>query len=404
MKYFGIQSETSFRKEVIADLLASIGETDEDPLDYIAEECRISVKALLEEVMRAELDLHIGFEPYGRGAGRADSRNGYYERDLESVFGLLEDLKIPRSRSGTFRTKLIERYQRRQKKVGRFIREMFVRGISTRRIGEVLTPLLGIEPSASTISRIAKTLDAEVKKYRTRPIVDEFIYLMFDAVTMKVKEAPQARKVVVLCAYGITKQGHRVLIGFQVARAESEGCWQAFLEDLFRRGLYGGSLELIVTDGNAGLIRAVEMIYGGVPRQRCWAHKGRNVAATLHKKNEEECLSGMKRIYNQANRRMAIRAYREWEHRWENEEPNAVKCVAKDLEELLAFYQTPEAHWKKVRTTNLIERIFREVRRRTTPMTCFANKASCDRVIFAVFDSFNKRWESRPIRHFTQKG
>ncbi len=404
MDYFGIESETSFRREVIADLVASIGETEEDPLDYILEECRGSVKSLLEEVLRTEFDLHLGFEPYERRVGKRDSRNGYYERDLESVFGLLEDLRIPRSRNGTFRTKLIERYQRRQKKVGRFIREMFVRGVSTRRIGEVLAPLLGIEPSASTISRIAKTLDAEVKNYRNRPIADEFIYLIFDAVTMKVKEAPQARKVVVLCAYGITRLGHRVLIGFQQARAESEGCWEAFIEDLFRRGLYGRSLEMIVTDGSPGLIRAVDLVYSGIPRQRCWAHKGRNVADKLHRKNQDECLSGMKMIYNQPNRREAIGAYREWAARWRNEEPNAVECLAKDLEELLTFYQMPKDHWKKIRTTNLIERMFREVRRRTTPMTCFANKASCDRVIFAVFDSFNKRWESRPIRHFTQKG
>lgn len=403
MKYFGIGRETSFPKDEMIDLLLSIGETDEDPLDYILEECRSSTKVFLEEVMRTECDLHLGFEPYKRGIGKQDSRNGYYERDLETVFGLLEDLRIPRTRSNTFQTKLFAKYQRRQKQVAKLIREMFVHGISTRRIAEVLTPLLGIEPSASTVSRIAKTLDAEVRKYRKRPITDEFVYLILDAVTMKVKEAPHARKVLVLCAYGITKYGKRELIGFVQAQSESEGCWEAFLEGLFRRGLYGGSLEMIVTDGSPGLIRAVEMVYGGVPRQRCWAHKGRNVAEKLHKKNERECLAGMKGIYNQPNRRAAIRAYREWASKWGDEEANAVECVTKDLEELLNFYQMPEHHWKKIRTTNLIERMFREVRRRTRPMSCFANKESCDRVIFAVFESFNKRWESRPIPNFTQK-
>lgn len=174
---------------------------------------------------------------------------------------------------------------------------MFVRGISTRRIGEVLTPLLGIEPSPCTVSRIAKTLNAEVAKYRKKPIADEYLYLILDAVTMKVKEAPHAKKVTVICAYGITTYGKRRLIAFEQARAESEACCEAFLESLWKRGLLGQNLQLIVTDGSPGLIRAVELIYPGVPRQRCWAHKGRNVASNLRKRNQEECLAGMKRIY-----------------------------------------------------------------------------------------------------------
>lgn len=402
MQLFKTETETSFPGEVSLDLLLSANE-HEDPLDYLFDECRSSVKAFLEDALRAECDLFLGFSPYERGIGKPDSRNGYYERDLESVFGLMEDLRIPRTRNNTFQTKLIAKYQRRQKLVANLIREMFVRGVSTRRIGEVLTPLLGIEPSASTVSRIAKTLDIEVAKYRKQAIADEYRYLILDGVTMKVKEAPHAKKVMVLCAYGITTYGKKRLIAFEQIRAESEPCCEVFLEILWKRGLLGQKLELIVTDGSPGLIRAVEMIYPGVPRQRCWAHKGRNVAAKVHKKNQEECLSGMKRIYTRNNRREAIRAYREWAERWKEEEPAAVGCVAIDLEELLSFYSMPRHHWKKIRTTNQIERIFREVRRRTRPMTCFANKASCDRVIFAVFDAFNKRWDSRPIRHFTQK-
>lgn len=207
-----------------------------------------------------------------------------------------------------------------------------------------------------------------------------------------------------LSAYGIIRYGRREMIAFRQVQAESETCCELFLENLNRRGLMGGHLELIITDGSPGLIRAAELVYPGVPRQRCWAHKGRNVASKVRRRNQAECLAGMKRIYNQPNRKAAIRVYREWATRWREAEPEAVACLAKDLEELLTFYQMPEAHWKKIRTTNLIERIFREVRRRTRLMTCFANKASCDRIIFAVFDAFNKRWDSRPLPHCTQKG
>jgi putative transposase len=403
MEYFKTESEPSFSEQVVLDLLLSTGDSDQDPLDYLMDEFRGSLKVFLENVLRAECDLMLGFAPYERGIGRPDMRNGYYERDLETVFGLLEDLRIPRTRKGTFETKLFAKYQRRQKQVASLIREMFVRGVSTRRIGEVLTPLLGIEPSAATVSRIAKSLDAEVAKYRKKQLSDDFIYLFLDGVTMKVKEAPKAVKKLVLCAYGVTAEGRRELIAFSLAKSESESCWEAFLKDLSDRGLEGKNLKLICTDGGAGMIRAADLVYYGVPRQRCWAHKGRNVAGKLRRTNQEECLSGMKRIYCQKNRTAAIKVYREWEARWEAEEPEAVACLAKDLEELLTFYLMPEAHWKKVRTTNLIERIFREVRRRTRPMSSFANSASCARVIFAVFDGFNKRWEHRPFPDFTQK-
>lgn len=403
MKYFKTERETSCQKQVIMDLLLGGGGTGEDPLDYLLDEFRGSVKKFLEEALRAECDLFLGVGPYERGIGRPDSRNGYWERDLETVFGLMEDLRIPRTRNGKFKTKLIAKYQRRQRQVATLIREMFVRGVSTRKVGKVLTPLLGIEPSATTVSNIAKSLDEEVRRYQSRPIVDEYKYLILDGVTMKVKEAPHARKVMVLCAYGITTYGKKCLIAFEQARAESESCCESFLENLSRRGLEGKHLDLIVTDGSPGLIRAAEMVYHGVPRQRCWAHKGRNVAAKVRRKNQDECLAGMKKIYYQDSRKEAIRAYREWAARWREEEPGAVECVAQDLEELLTFYKMPEHHRKKIRTTNLIERIFREVRRRTRPMTCFANRASCDRIIFAVFDAMNKHWDSHPIRHFTHK-
>jgi putative transposase len=402
MRYFDSDSRKSFSEELILDLLLNPGEGVDDPLDYIMDECRGSMQVFLEEAMRIECDHHLGFSRYERGIGREDSRNGYYERDLESVFGLMEDLRIPRTRNNTFQTQLITKYKRRQRQVENVIREMYLRGVSTRRVGEVLTPLLGIEPSASTVSRIAKSLDAEVAKYRKKPLRDDFMYLILDSVTMKIKEAPHARKVMVLCAYGITLDGKRELIAFDQARAESEACCEAFLSNLSKRGLLGTNLKLIVTDGSPGLIKAVDLVYYGIARQRCWAHKGRNVASKVRKRNQEECLAGMKNIYNQENRRDAIRAYREWEARWRYEEPNAVACVANDLEELLAFYSVPKEHWKKVRTTNLIERMFREVRRRTRPMTCFANKASCDRVIFSVFDTFNKRWASRRLPGFAQ--
>jgi putative transposase len=404
VEYFKTWRETSFTEEMVLDLLVNAGDKDEDPLDCLLNQYRGSLKRFLEEAMRVECAHHLGFAPYQRGIGKPDSRNGYYTRDLETVFGLLEDLQIPRTRNATFQTKLFARYQRRQHQIKVLIKEMYVRGVSTRRIGEVLTPLLGIDPSASTVSSIAKMLDEDVKRYRCRPILDDFVYLFLDGVTMKVREAPQAVKKLVLCAYGITAQGRRELISFKVTKSESEAEWEAFLKNLVDRGLHGKNLKLIVTDGGAGMIKAAELVYYDVPRQRCWAHKARNVAAKVKRANQDECLKGLKKFYCQKNRAAAVKKYKEWAAKWAAEEPAAVACVAEDLEELLAFYKLPEEHWKKIRTTNLIERIFREVRRRTRPMSSFPDSASCSRIIFAVFDSFNRRWEHRPFRDFTQKG
>jgi transposase-like protein len=399
---FEREKQNPFSDDYLLDLLESAVSSDDDPLDLVFDEFRGSVKALIEELLRVEFNLHIGCDPYERTEARNDSRNGFYERDIETVFGVIEGLRVPRTRKNSFKTKLIGRYKRRQKQVGEVIKEMFLRGVSTRRVGMILTPLLGIEPSATTVSNTAKVLDAVVKGYHTRELSDEYIYLILDGVTMKVKEAPHAVRKMVLCAYGITADGRREMIDFRVVRAESEACCEAFLEDIWRRGMVGRNLKLVLTDGGAGFIKAAEVVYPSVPRQRCWAHKSTNIANALRRRNLEECMSGVRIIYNQENRRAAVKAFREWEIRWQDEEPAAVACLAKDLEEMLTFYKMPREHWKKVRTTNLIERIFREVRRRTNLMGAFANKESCERIIFSVFNSFNDRWQHHPFHNFTQ--
>jgi len=405
MHEFETESSISFRDSVIMELLFSVGDTNEDPMDVVIDEFRgPMLRSFVERALEIERDIHLGFASHRRGIPKEDSRNGYYTRDIELAVGVIEGLRVPRTRKGTFKTKLLRRYKRRQASVERLIRELFTRGISVRQVGEVLTPLLGIAPSHETVSRIAKELNEEVKKFKRRPLGDEYMYLMFDGITMKVKEAPGATKKVVLCAYGIKYDGKRELLSFQQERAESQGCWERMLNDLYRRGLEGKNLRLIVTDGGPGLLAALETVYPDVPKQRCWAHKLRNVSNHCRKRHEEECVSGARLIYLAQSRDKAIAAFKEWRARWQEVEPTAVGCLTRDLEELLTVFRLPEDHRKMMRTTNLLERVFREVRRRTNPMSCFTNAESCDRVIYAVFARINRHWQSRPIRAFTQKG
>jgi putative transposase len=286
--------------------------------------------------------------------------------------------------------------------VHELVREAFLRGISTRQVGEVLEPILGEAYSAQTVSRIVRGLDRAVAAYHRRRLGDEYVYLFLDGVVLKVRDGQgKVRRRVVLVAYGITRGGRRELLGYRLAAGESEIAWTTFLQDLFLRGFEGRRLRLITTDGSTGLQAALALVFPHVPQQRCWAHKLRNIADKVPKK-EGSCVREAAAIYQADSRRTALRVYRAWAEKWRKQRPRAVACLERDLEEMLHFFAVPPAHWRKVRTTNVIERCFREVRRRTRPMSSFTNPASCDRIIFGVISHLNRSWEKTPLKQFTQ--
>jgi transposase-like protein len=289
---------------------------------------------------------------------------------------------------------VFQRYQRRQKAVNTAIKDIFLAGVSTRRVGEVLRPLIGSNPSAATVS--------EVRAFHHRKISDEYKYLFLDGLTVRLKKALGVQKRQLLVAYGIGENGCKELIEFRQGQSESEQEWENLLNDLYRRGLEGRRLDLIITDGAPGLHAACDMVYPYTPRQRCWVHKLRNVAVKLSRKVQAECLQGARKIYLAENRREAIQRYWEWASRWRDEQPRAVACLEKDIDELLMFFHFPKEHQIKIRTTNAIERSFREIRRRIRPMSCFTNPESCERIIYALFFYHNQKWENAPIRNFTQ--
>ena len=202
----------------------------------------------------------------------------------------------------------------------------------------------------------------------------------------------------VLCAYGVTPNGRRKLLSFRQCNSESVNDWEAFLMDLYRRGLEGKNLELIVIDGCPGLRQALDMVYPYVKVQRCWAHKLRNVANKLPRRIQDACLKGAKRIYQAQTKKDARDRFLEWVKQWRTEAPEAVACLEKDINEMLNFLDSPFEHWRQTRTTNAIERAFREVRRRTRPMTSFNNPASLDRLIFGVINHLNETWKEKPLR------
>jgi transposase-like protein len=387
----------------VSELWEEIKVTEEEIWGDLKMEAQVFLKRVLEGAMEDEVMDYVGISRrYQRCEQRATQRNGYYERDLETELGLVRELEVPRTRDGGYRPKVFKRYQRRREAVNDSIKDIFLAGVSTRRVGEVLKPLIGANPSSSTVSQVVKSLDTEVRRFHHRVLWDRYRYLFLDGLTVRLKTALGVRKRLLLVAYGIRKDGRKELIAFRQARSESEEEWESLLNDLYRRGLEGESLELIITDGAPGLHAAIDMVYPYTPRQRCWVHKLRNVAVKLSRNIQKECLGGAKLIYLAANRKEAIQRYWEWTNCWRDSQPKAVACLEKDLDELLNFFAFPEKHRSKIRTTNAIERSFREIRRRIRPMSCFTNEKSCERIIYALFHYNNKKWENAPIPYFTQ--
>jgi len=368
----------------------------------LTEMVRAQLKRLLERALVAEQDRYLDLGYYEHAPlSRLDYRNGFYFRDLVTQLGLLARLRVPRTRKG-FRSQLLPRYARRQRAVNNLILLAFLRGISTRQVGQVLEPILGEAYSAQTISNITRELNHAVQQFHRQPLRDDYVYLFLDGVVLKVRDlSGKVHRRWVLVAYGALPSGKRQILAYHFAQGESETAWLEFLQDLYLRGLQGKNLKLIVTDGGKGLRAALPVVFPCVPQQLCWAHKLRNIAEKVRRK-EGSCVAEAAAIYRASSKNQALLAFRLWRQAWQHRRPNAVACVERDLEHLLSFFSVPESHWKKVRTTNVIERAFREVRRRTRPMSSFSNTESCDRIIYGVISHLNTSWEKTPFFEFTQ--
>jgi putative transposase len=357
------------------------------------------LKDLMEQTMLEELEVFLKSE-YAPEEG--PYRNGYYARGLVTQLGTIEAIAVPRLRESGFQTKVFSRYKRYQPLVEDVIAEAFLGGVSTRRVGEVLEALLECKVSSTKVSRVTRRLDGLVRQFHRRKLIDEYQYLIVDGITLKIRHGGKYHNRKVLAVYGITVFGKREMIDFVQSKGESQNAWESLLMNLFNRGLEGKTLRLIAMDGSSGLRAACELVFPQAKIQRCWAHKMRNVASYCKKKYEGPCVKQAQKIYLAETKRAAHKAFNRWKTKWLSLCPKAVRCLEKDLEELLNFLDCPKAHQIKIRTTNVIERAFREVRRRTRVMTCFSNKASCERIIYAIMAHLNKNWKAGPLKDFTQ--
>ena len=347
---------------------------------------REAIARIIEEEMAAAVDRHSAALD---SRSEADRRNGVYRRCLLTELGDIE-LRVPRTRHYS-PVEVLRAYARRSPEIDRVILAGFVLGLSTRKVGETLLALLGRPVSAATVSRVAKTLDTAVAAFHRRPLNGRYTALMLDGVVLARKTGAGALRRPVLVALGLRPDGKKEIIDFRLAASESAAEWERFLTDLYRRGLTGESLDMICVDGGKGLAAALPTIFHAIPVQRCWAHKIRNILNNIRKAEHAPAKRALHKIMNAAHASAARAAARRFADRFEKDYPAAVACLRNDLDELLTcFRYQAEARRKAVRTTNAIERRFREVRRRTRPMGTFQDKTSMDRILFAVFTHENK--------------
>jgi transposase-like protein len=347
---------------------------------------REAIAAILQGQMAQAIDQHLDRMAL---LDQADRRNGYYHRHLLTELGDIE-LAVPRTRRFA-PIAVVRAYARRPEQVDRMILSCFVLGLSVRKVSEALLPILGRPISPATVSLVAKQLDAVVAAFHARPLKNHYRVLMLDGVVLARKTGAGAIRRPVLVALGLRPDGKKEVIDFRLAASESAAEWERFLGDLIRRGLTGDTLEMICVDGGSGLLAALPTAYSSVPVQRCWAHKIRNVLNKVRVADQAAVKADLHAIMNARTMPQARSAARRFADRWQDDYPKAVRCLRDDLDELLTCWQYKSlAERKKVRTTNAIERRFREVRRRTRPMGVFSDQTSMDRILFAVFNHENQ--------------
>lgn len=353
------------------------------------------LKCLINQFMEIERDEFIDTQITDLNPDLKDYRNGYYERSLRSCLGLIENLRVPRTRNGMFYPSIIEKSKHISSITAQGLAKMYLKGVSTHSVGEVLEAILGYRVSAGHVCKVTKQLDADVQVFYKRNLKNDVKIIFFDGIYLKSKGLTKSRKRPVLVAYSIGHNGQRQFLHFRLGKSESEIEWRKMIGELYFKGLTGENLELICTDGCPGLIAALETVYPYVKRQRCWAHKMRNVANKCTKKQLDECTDDARKIYYAKHKKDAVTNFKIFRNKWLNINLRVVDCIEKDLDELLAFYDFDPHLWKKIRTTNVIERAFLEIRRRTKVMGCFPNDQSCERMIYSLFTYFNMKWQKR---------
>ena len=347
------------------------------------------VQEALQEILEAEMTEQIGAAPGERSDARLGYRAGYYPRNFITRIGKLA-LRVPRDRSGQFSTELFERYQRSEKAFVSALAEMYIQGVSTRKVKAITEELCGHRFSASTISQINKGLDETLSRFATRRLDEAYPYLILDARYEKVRIDGVIQSQAVLIAIGINAEGRRQMLGVALANRESGTRWKDFLQSLRQRGLSG--VEFVVSDDHHGIKLALREIVPEAAWQRCYVHFLRNALDYLPRKADDDCLQELRWLYDRRDLKEAQQDLAAWLRRWEGRYPRLTDWAEEHIGETLTFYRLPRQHHKHMKSTNLLERLNEEIKRRTRVVRIFPNPASCLRLVLALCVETHETW------------
>ena len=354
--------------------------------NVLRERMLAAIRTVFVDLLDEEVAAFLGAGPYQRTPQRQSRRSGYYTRDLTTSVGTLKDLSVPRTRNG-FKTRLFESYQRRMAELDQMIGQMFIAGLSQTAVGQVVKGLTGTAPSASTVSRVFHGLADEFAAWKQRSLPARYAYVYGDGTyfTVMYEQDGQAQghKTPVLALIGITPEGRCELIAFTVGERENRQAWEGLFEDIRSRGVQ--EIGLWVSDGHQAMLNALEAKFPGVCRQRCIKHKMDNILAYVPEKNRQAVRLELRAIFYQDNRTQAEQTAAAFKEKYRAVYPSAIDCLQRDWEACLTFYEFPKSHWRRIRTSNVIERMFEEVKKRSKKMSApFRNEESCLLLFYAV--------------------
>jgi transposase-like protein len=351
-----------------------------------------AIRLTLEMVLEEELKAMVGARRFERVSGRKDRRNGTYLRRVLTSLGQIE-LQVPRSRENGSPTDLLGRYRRRTEDVDDLITEAYVQGVSQRGMGEVTEALMGERVSRSTVSRTAKKLDEAVTELKEQPIEGEYPYVYLDATYLDARWARRVENVSALVAYAVGSDGRRRLLGITIGAEESEDSRAELVAQLLERGLSG--VRLVIADEHAGLAAAVRRLLPEAERQRCSVHLQRNILTKVPHRLRKRLAREISPIFKPDSLAEAKKRRDELERRWSKELPEAMEVLNRGFTAATRFYAFPKAHWPRIRTTNGLERLHGEIKRRIRAVGAFPDRASALRLITAVALRATESWAAR---------
>jgi putative transposase len=350
-----------------------------------------AMERLLNECMKIERQQALGVGPYQRGEERRGQANGFKPKTVKTRLGPLA-LRVPQVRGAEFYPRALERGTRSEKALRLALAEMYVQGVSTSKVTKITEELCGCEISSSDVSRATALLDEELSKWRSRPL-GAVKYLILDARYEKVREAGCVRECAVLVAIGVAAEGRRSILGVSVSLSEAEVHWREFFKSLLQRGLHG--LELIVSDAHAGLKEARQACFASVPWQRCQFHLLHNALAHVPRQEmKREVMDDLRGVFDAAHEDAAREQLQRIVRKHEKSAPKLAAWLEENVPESLTVFRLPAAHRQRLRTTNMLERLNRELKRRTRVATLFPNEASLLRLVTAILVEVSEEWET----------